>query len=345
MAISLEANMKRRQFLQQATAVAAVPLLSACSGDNPVVQIDRRLPVGPFDAESTAEEVTQGMDLKGKVAMVTGCNSGLGYETMRVLALRGAHVLGTGRTLEKASNACQSVSGSTTPMVLELSSLQSVVDCARAVGELSLAPDILICNAGINTFGKLELVNGIEKMFLVNFLGHFVLVNQLLPLMKRAHVGRIVHVGSRSAYTSAPKTGIDFDNLRGEREFDSGEAYGRSKLANALFSLELAMRLKGSGITSNVIHPGLVKTNIARTAPAVLRVAFELFGGIIAKTPAQGAATQVYVATHSIVDGVSGAYFEDCNPVTVRGDHHIFDESMAAHLWAAAEEMATGYLL
>ena len=130
--------MKRRQFLKQATTVAAVPLLSACSGDNPVVQIDSSLPVGPFGAQSTAEEVTQGMDLTGRVALVTGCNSGLGYETMRVLALRGAHVLGTGRTLEKASEACESVSGPTTPMVLELSSLQSAVDCARAVGGLSL---------------------------------------------------------------------------------------------------------------------------------------------------------------------------------------------------------------
>lgn len=194
--------MKRRQFLEQVTTVAAMPLLSACSGDNPVVQIDSGLPVGPFDAESTAEEVTRGMDLKGKVALVTGCNSGLGYETMRVLALRGAHVLGTGRTLEKASKACASVSGSTTPMVLELTSLQSAVDCARAVGELSLSPDILICNAGINTFGELELVNGIEKMFLVNFLGHFVLVNQLLPLMKRTQPGRIVHVEA-GPYTPA----------------------------------------------------------------------------------------------------------------------------------------------
>jgi NAD(P)-dependent dehydrogenase (short-subunit alcohol dehydrogenase family) len=341
---SLEANMKRRQFLQQATAVAAMPLLSACRGDDPVVQIDNRLPVGPFDAESTAEEVTRGMDLTGKVALVTGCNSGLGYETMRVLALRGAHVLGTGRTLEKASEACASVSGSATPLVLELSSLQSAVDCARVVADLGLSPDILICNAGINTFGERELVNGIEKMFLVNFLGHFVLVNQLLPLMQRAAPGRIVHVGSRSAYTKAPKTGIDFDNLRGEKEFDAEEAYGRSKLANALFSLELAKRLEGSGVTSNVIHPGLVKTNIARTAPAFVRVAFDMFGGIIAKTPAQGAATQIYVATHPIVEGVNGAYFEDCNPVTVSGDHHIFDEPMAARLWATAEDMAQGYL-
>jgi WW domain-containing oxidoreductase len=88
----------------------------------------------------------------------------------------------------------------------------------------------------------------------------------------------------------------------------------------------------------------LVKTNIARTAPAFVRVAFDMFGGIIAKTPAQGAATQIYVATHPIVKGVNGAYFEDCNPVTVSGDHHIFDEPMAARLWATAEDMAQGYL-
>ncbi len=337
--------MKRRQFLAHASTIAAVPLVGACSKNKPVVEIDRRLPVGPFDADSTAEEVTQGMDLSGRVALVTGCNSGLGYETMRVLALRGAHVIGTGRTLDKASTACASVPGLTTPVVLELSSLRSAVDCARAVGALGLKPDILICNAGINTFGELELVNGIERIFLVNFLGHFVLVNHLLPLMKQAGGGRIVHVGSRSAYIQAPKTGIDFDNLRGEKSFDAGEAYGRSKLANALFSLELAKRLEGSSVTSNAIHPGLVKTNIARTAPAVLRIAFDLFGGVIARTLAEGAATQVYVATHAIVEGVTGAYFEDCNPVTVSGDHHIFDAPMAARLWATAEDMASGYLV
>lgn len=337
--------MKRRQFLQAAGAAAAVPVLGACAGDGPVVSIDRHYPVGGFGADSTAEQVTQGMDLSGVTAMVTGCNSGLGYESMRVLALRGAHVIGTGRTLEKASAACASVAGLTTPLALELSSFQSAVDCAQRVGELGLAPDILICNAGINTFGDLELVNGIEKIFTVNFLGHFVLVNRLLPLMKQAAPARIVHVGSRSAYVQAPAVGIDFDNLRGEKVFDAQEAYGRSKLANALFSLELSQRLAGSGVTSNVIHPGLVKTNIARTAPVLLRTAFEWFGGLIAKTPQQGAATQVYVATNPTLDGVSGAYFEDCNAVTVSGDNHVFDKAMATTLWATAEEMTQGYLL
>ena len=201
---------------------------------------------GRFGATSTAEEVTLGLDLTGKTAIVTGCNSGLGLETMRVLALRGAHVIGTGRTLEKASKACSSVPGKTTPVALELSSLQSVVECADTIARLGLPIDILVCNAGINTFGELvELVNGVEKTFVVNYLGHFVLVNRLMPLMNQAQESRIVHVGSMSAYIQAPAVGIDFDNLRGEGVFDSQEAYGRSKLANALFSLELAARLEG----------------------------------------------------------------------------------------------------
>jgi NAD(P)-dependent dehydrogenase (short-subunit alcohol dehydrogenase family) len=335
----------RRQFLTFGAAAAAVTVLPGCSDDGPQVTLNTSLPIGPFGPESTAEEVTEGLDLSGRVALVTGCNSGLGYETMRVLALRGAHVIGTGRTLEKAEVACDSVDGQTTPLALELSDFQSVVDCAAAVANLGLTPDMLICNAGINTFGDLERVGGVEKMFVVNFLGHFVLVNHLLPSMLAAGAGRIVHVGSRSGYTQAPAVGIDFDNLRGEGVFDAQQAYGRSKLANALFSLELARRLEGSGVTSNVIHPGLVKTNIARTAPGWLRTAFDLFGGAIAKSPEQGAATQVYVATAPALAGVSGAYFEDCNPVQVSGEHHVFDAAMAARLWAVAEEMTGDYLV
>jgi len=288
--------------------------------------------------------VTAGLDLTGRTALVTGCNSGLGYETMRVLALRGAHVIGTGRTLDKAADACASVAGSTTPLALELADFDSAAACARAVADMGVRLDMVICNAGINTFGELELVNGVEKIFVVNYLGHFVLVNRLLPLMLAAGSGRIVHVGSRSGYRQAPAVGIDFDNLRGEGSFDAGEAYGRSKLANALFSLALAERLEGTGVTSNVVHPGLVATNIARTAPAVVRGAFDLLGPLFARTPAEGAATQVYVATSPLLEGVNGAYFVDCNPVTVGGDHHMFDRAMAARLWSVAQEMTAGHL-
>ena len=338
--------MNRRQFLYGTTAVA-IPVIGGCGAEEEyVVNIDGNYPVGPFGSESTAEEVTLGLDLTGKTAIVTGCNSGLGLETMRVLSLRGAHVIGTGRTLEKAAKACSEMPGKTTPVALELSSLESVLDCAKTIAKLSLPIDILVCNAGINTFGdSVELVNGVERTFAVNYLGHFVLVNRLMPLMKQAQESRIVHVGSMSAYIQAPTVGIDFDNLRGEGLFDPQEAYGRSKLANALFSLELSTRLKGSNITSNVIHPGLVKTNIARSAPIALRKAFEWFGHLIAKTVEEGAATQVYVATNPDLLGVSGAYFEDCNAVTVSGNHFIFDKPMAERLWVVGEEMAQGYLL
>jgi len=336
-------SISRRQLLGLTAATAATPLLLGCDGDAPKVSPDTRFPIGPFGADSTAEEVTMGLDLGGQTALVTGCNSGLGFETMRVLALRGAHVIGTGRTLEKAAAACASVQGKTTPVALELADFDSVVACAETVRDMGVTLDMLIPNAGINTFGELELVNGVEKIFVVNYLGHFVLVNQLLPMMLAAGKGRIVHVGSRSGYRAAPAVGIDFDNLRGEGEFDSGEAYGRSKLANALFSLALAERLEGTGVTSNVIHPGLVSTDIARTAPAVLRVGFDLIGPLIAKTPEQGAATQVYVATSPLLAGVNGAYFEDCNPVTVSGDHHMFDAAMARRLWTVGQEMTAGY--
>lgn len=334
----------RRQMLVSTAALGAAGTLSACGGNEFKVTIDRSLPVSNFGAESTGEEVTAGLDLDGKVALVTGCNSGLGLETMRVLALRGAHVLGTGRTLAKAQTACAGISGKTTPLQLELANFQSAVDCAAAVSGLGLTPDIVVLNAGINTFGDLELVNGIEKIFTVNFLGHFVLANQLLPAMVERGKGRFVHVSSRSGYRQAPPEGIDFDNLRGEKTFDAGEAYGRSKLANALFSLELANHLQGTGVTSNAIHPGLVKTNIARTAPLLVRRAFDLLGGIIAKTPAQGAATQLYVATHPALSGVSGAYFEDCNPVIVSGPNHMTDTAMAKKLWQTAEGMTAAYL-
>lgn len=338
-------KLNRRQALLSAFAIGATATSSGCDSDTHEVNIDNSLPVGPFGPTSTGEEVTTGLDLSGKVALVTGCNSGLGYETMRVLALRGAHVLGTGRTLEKASKACAGIEGKTTPLALELSDFQSAVDCAHAVADLGLVPDMLILNAGINTFGELELVNGIEKIFTVNFLGHFVLVNHLLPMMRDAGTGRVVHVSSRSGYRQAPQVGIDFANLRGEKAFDAGQAYGRSKLANALFSLELAQRLAGTGVSSNAIHPGLVQTNIARTAPTLLRTAFNLFGGIIAKNPAEGAATQLYAATYPALNGVSGAYFEDCNPVTVSGPHHMTDAAMAAKLWKLAEEMTGDYLV
>ena len=335
--------LNRRQFLSATAAAATVSTLPAC-GSSHEVTIDTSLPVGPYGATSTAEEVTAGMDLSGKTALVTGCNSGIGFETMRVLAMRGAHVFGTGRTLEKAQAACDSVDGKTTPLVLELSDFDSCVACAQQVAEQAGALDILIPNAGIGTFNEFELVGGIEKIFVVNYLGHVVLTMNLLPLVQAADRGRIVHVGSQMGYKAAPEVGIDFDNLRGEGEYVASEAYGRSKLANALFSLKLSRMLDPAQTTSNVIHPGFVKTNIGRNATGIIGFLYNNAASVIQKDLAQGAATQVYVATNPRLEGVSGAYFEDCNPVKIDGPNHVFDVPLSERLWQETLGMVGDYI-
>lgn len=300
-----------------------------------------------FTKQSTAEQVTEGLDLAGHVVLVTGCTNGIGEESMRVLALRGAHVLATGRSTEKVENAAAGMAGKITPLALELTDLDSVNRCAASVRDLNVTPDIVILNAGRDNFGGLELVSGIEVVFLANYLGHFVLVNNLLPAMLEQNKGRIVHVSSDSAFKGPPKgpppEGIDFDNLRGEGIFDAQAAYGRSKLANALFSFELSHRLKGTGLTSNAIHPGSVYTNIAHSAPKELREAIKEYAPNL-KTPAQGAATQVYVATSADLDGVSGKFFADSQLLEPPQPNFLEDKAMAEKLWQVSEEMAGGHM-
>ena len=171
---------------------------------------------GPFDEKSTGEEVTKGLDLSGKTILITGVNSGLGYETMRVLAMRGAHIIGFARNMEKAQEACARVGGKTTPVACELTDFNSVVAAAETVKALNKPIDVLICNAGIMELPKLEQVYGIEKQFVVNYLGHFILVNRLLDRVKAAKQGRIVVISS-GRYKSAPPEGIQFDNLSGKK--------------------------------------------------------------------------------------------------------------------------------
>ena len=287
-------------------------------------------PSSAFGPHSTAEEVTAGLDLAGMTAVVTGCNSGIGYETMRVLALRGAHVIGTARTLEKGRQACNSVKGKTTPVVMELTDFASIVACADAIQSMQISVDMLILNAGI-VLGKLEQVNGIEKQFVVNHLGHFILANRLLNRVKAARQGRVVVVGSGS-HRNAPEGGIQFDKLSGEGWSDRG--YAHSKLANGLFSLELAKRLRGTHATSNCLSPGPVLTNIRRNVSSS--------APDNAKSPAEGAATICYVATSRALADVSGEYFADCNPK--QPSAYQTDPAMAAELWAVSSQLTRKYL-
>ena len=255
----------RRDFLLGMPVLAATPALTACGSPEP--ERPPGVPIGPFGAKSTAEEVTAGVDLTGKTALVTGANSGLGYETMRVLALRGAHVIGTARTIDRAREACNSVQGQTTPLALELTDFDSIVACAQAVQRLGPVLDILICNAGVMEIPTLEQVRGIEKHFVTNHLGHFLLTNRLLPQIIGASRGRVVVVSSGAAYRNAPASGIEFDNLSGERDYEPGKAYGQSKLANVLFARELARRLQATPATANSLQPGVIMTNLGRYLP------------------------------------------------------------------------------
>jgi len=332
-------NLDRRTFLQQ------VGLLSAltCLPVSLLAQIiSKTPPISPFDEDSTAEEVTAGLDLSGKTYAITGANSGLGYETMRVLAMRGAHVIGIARTMDKAEAACATVQGRTTPAYLDLANFDSIVQCAEVIRGMNTPLDGLICNAGIMALPERELINGVEKQFVVNHLGHFILVNQLLETVKAAPQGRFVLLSSM-AHRAAPEEGIQFDNLAFDGQYDSWTAYGHSKLANALCSRALAQRLSGTSTTSNSVHPGVIATNLGRHLPWYMQWGGKLFGWTFMKSVEAGAATQTYVATSPGLAGVNGYYFSDCNPDP--GEiPHMQDDVMAARLWEVSVELTRDYL-
>jgi WW domain-containing oxidoreductase len=287
-----------------------------------------------FGYGSTAEQVTDGLSLEGKTYLVTGCNSGLGLEALRVLALRGAQVIGTARTVEKAKAACDSVQGKTVPLACELSDPASVRACVAAVKDRGLKLDGLIANAGIMALPKLEQLHGYEAQFFTNHIGHFMLVTGLLGQL--TDTGRVVMLSS-AAHRQAPKEGIQFDNLSGEKGYTPWRSYGQSKLANLLFAKELARRLAGTRQTANAVHPGVIRTNLSRHMNPAARVVFSMVGPLFLKSVGQGAATEVFVATHPSVAQVSGEYFADCNVAKPRADAN--DAAMAKKLWDVSENI------
>ncbi|MEZ0471677.1 SDR family NAD(P)-dependent oxidoreductase [Luteimonas salinilitoris] len=312
----------RRRFVKAALLATLAPVL-ARAADTPAA-------AGGFGPQSTAEEVTRGLDLAGRTAVVTGCNSGIGFEIMRVLALRGAHVIGTARTAEKGREACGRVQGRATPAVLELTDFDSVVACATRIERMDVPVDMLVCNAGI-VLGEHQQVDGLEKQFVVNHLGHFLLTHRLLDRVREAPQGRVVVLGSGD-HRRAPPGGIQFDSLSGEGWHARG--YSHSKLANGLFSLELARRLRGTRATSNCVSPGHVRTNILRNVGNGY--------GKNARTVHQGAATPCYVAAHPALAGASGGFYRDFEPA--EQSEHQTDAAMAARLWAVSEALTRAYL-
>jgi NAD(P)-dependent dehydrogenase (short-subunit alcohol dehydrogenase family) len=334
-------GLSRRTLIGSAVAVAAAGgALAGCSREPPPER-PAGAPLSSFDAKSTAAEVVQALDLTGKTYLVTGATSGLGFETARVLAGQGADVLLTGRTEAAAREAAARIGARSTGLALDLLVPESVVACARTVSALGIALDGLVCNAGIMRQGERRIVEGVEEHFAVNHLGHFLLARLLLPRVQAAPQGRVVVVSS-SAWKWAPETGIDFDDLAGRQDYSANKAYGQSKLANALFSLELARRLAGSTTTSNAVNPGPVDTGLWRHTPGWQRALLAPFKGLLLKPVEVGAATQTYVVTAPALETVSGQCFQDCNPFVP--PPQVQDAALARRLWDFSENWAAPYL-
>jgi WW domain-containing oxidoreductase len=287
-----------------------------------------------FGYGSTAEEVTAGRDLRGQTFLLTGCNAGLGLETLRALALRGARVIATARTADKARDACAPLSGNFLPLACELSEPASVRACIDAVKKDGAPLDGLICNAGIMALPQLRQAYGCELQFFTNHIGHFLLVTGLLDRL--APKGRVVVVAS-NAHRRAPAAGVELDNLSGERGYEPWKAYGQSKMANILFTRELARRLGSNGQTANTLHPGVIATNLTRAMPVLPRTVLKVAAPLVLKSPAQGAATQCYLATSPAVADVRGAYYADCNPSHTTPIAN--DPTLAARLWEESERI------
>ncbi len=292
-----------------------------------------RGPTG-FGAGSTAEEVTSGVDLQGKTLLLTGCASGLGLETLRVLGQRGAHVFALARTEEAAERALASVGASGTPFACDLSEPGSVRACVQGVMEAGRTIDALMACAGVMALPTLQRKYGYELQFLTNHIGHFLLVTGLVEAL--APEGRVVIVSS-GAHRAAPGGGIQFDNLGGEKGYRPWTAYGQSKLANLLFAKQLARRFAGSKRTANAVHPGVIRTNLNRHMGRAAQWGMDVLTPIFFKSVAQGAATQCYVAVHPAAATQSGLYFADCNPAhpTRLGE----DPGLAEKLWVESERI------
>lgn len=295
----------------------------------------------PFGARSTADQVLAGVDLTGRNIVVTGCNSGIGFETMNALAANGAHVIGIARSLAAATAACKRVGLACTPLACDLADLNSVISAAEAIRATGVPLDAIVANAGIANLPTLETRHGVEMQFLVNYIGHFALINQLVDLV-RSDSGRIVVVSSDASIKRAPAEGIMFDNLDGHESYRPFAFYAQSKLAAALYAKELSRRLAARGIAVNSVHPGATKgtrlNKYLRGPLALLASMAKLF----MRSASRGAATQALLAASPRVTGITGEYWADCQ--IARGSRLLGDDALAARLWEVSERIVAEHV-
>jgi NAD(P)-dependent dehydrogenase (short-subunit alcohol dehydrogenase family) len=301
----------------------------------------------PFTAESTAEEVVDGIDLAGRRVVVTGGASGIGIETARALAGAGAEVTLAVRNLEAGERTAEDIAataGSKQVLVAPLD-LADQASVASFVASWDGPLHILVNNAGLMASPLMRTPEGWEMQFATNHLGHFALATGLHRALAAGGGARIVSVSS-SAHLRSPVVFSDI-HFR-QRSYEPWAAYGQSKTANVLFAVEATKRWADDGITANALMPGGIRTNLQRyvTDAELDRMRAQAGGGGPAwKTPEQGAATSVLVATSPLLEGVGGRYFEDCNeagpnqPGTRRGvAAYALDPDAAERLWQVSDQ-------
>lgn len=276
--------------------------------------------------------------IDGKVVIVTGCNTGIGKETVLELAARGAHIHMACRDQAKCDEAREDVISRTGnshiySRVLDLSSMESIRSFAKKFIEEEQRLDILINNAGVMAMPRTLTKDGFEMQIGVNHMGHFLLTNLLLDLLKSSAPSRIVVLSSIAHHFG----NINKEDLNSEKSYNKFQAYSQSKLANVLFSRELSKRLIGTGVTVNSVHPGIVKTQLGRyLIHTHVRTVINPFLQYFFKTPASGAQTTLAVALDPQFEKVSGKYFRDCKIVT-EGSAARNDET-AAWLWDTSDK-------
>ncbi|XP_067255640.1 retinol dehydrogenase 11 [Chanodichthys erythropterus] len=279
--------------------------------------------------------------LDGKTVLITGANTGIGKETAVDMAKRGARVILACRDMGRATKAADEIrkrsgNGNVIVKMLDLASLQSVRALAKDVEQTEERLDILINNAGIMMCPQWQTKDGFEMQFGVNHLGHFLLTNLLLDLLKKSTPSRVVSVSS----LAHEKGKIYFDDINLEKDYDPYRSYRQSKLANVLFTRELAVRLKGTGVTAYSLHPGVIHTELGRhflpTLPLWKRLLFLPFFFFV-KTPWQGAQTTIYCAVDESLQKTSGLYYSDCAPKEAAPQGR--DDAAARRLWDLSASM------
>lgn len=273
-----------------------------------------------------------------KICLITGATSGIGKATAMRLANMGASVVMVGRDQGRGEAALaeikeKSPNASVDLMLADLSSQKEIRSLADEFKEAYPRLDVLINNAGLFRSKRITTADGIETTFAVNHLAYFLLTNLLPDVLKASATSRIVNVSSGDHSNGT----IDFDDLQGEKGYKGAKAYSQSKLANVLFTYELARRLKGTGITANCLHPGAgVRTNFGSGVSGLFGFMVRALKPLMI-SPEKGAQTSIYLASSPEVEGLSGRYF--VKKAGVRSSNVSYDERLARRLWEVSAEL------